>query len=448
MKPCTKHDGRSLARAIEWLVDDDMVAGLSPHGNTSWKLVPLITMALCWAWGEDEGLTERFRSGLKILTRLFPRREWGQTYQGFLKILHTWSDRLQALLVARLRQRMQQLADHGGRIHGWIIMAVDGTRVEAPRTEANLVHFERSMARRRSARRKPVSRSAKRQPPAPQVWLTVVWHVGWGLLWDWRQGPTGSSERAHLGEMIPALPAGSLVVADAGFQGYDYWKALLNQGHSFLIRVAGQVRLVEGLGWTRRRKNIVYLWPEKVRRRCEPPLVLRLLEFPDARGSLWLVTNVLDPQKLSVRAVAEIYRRRWGVEVFIRGFKQTFGRGKLRSHAPQNVELELDWSLAALWSLELLAVRELAARGLSPHHLSTAGALRAIRDTLHTAAFGGHSDLPAGLAALRHDGYCRRKKAIRIWPRKRSADIIGGPVIRFATLDELQTAQALRQHAA
>jgi len=166
------------------------------------------------------------------------------------------------------------------------------------------------------------------------------------------------------------------------------------------------------------------------------------------RGSLWLVTNVLDPQKLSVRAVAEIYRRRWGVEVFIRGFKQTFGRGKLRSHAPQNVELELDWSLAALWSLELLAVRELAARGLSPHHLSTAGALRAIRDTLHTAAFGGHSDLPAGLAALRHDGYCRRKKAIRIWPRKRSADIIGGPVIRFATLDELQTAQALRQHAA
>jgi hypothetical protein len=342
---------------------------------------------------------------------------------------------------------MQHLADHGGRLHGWIVMAVDGTRVEAPRTEANLAHFERHVARRRSARRKPVSRCANRQPPAPQVWLTVVWHVGWGLLWDWRQGPTGSSERAHLGEMIPALPAGSLVVADAGFQGYDYWKALLNQGHSFLIRVAGQVRLMEGLGWTRRQKNIVYLWPEKVRRRSEPPLVLRLWEFHDARGSLWLVTNVLDPQQLSVRAVAEIYRRRWGVEVFIRGFKQTFGRGKLRSHAPQNVELELDWSLLALWSLELLAVRELAARGLSPDHLSTARALRALRDTLRAAAFGGPIDLPVRLAALRQDGYRRQKKAIRIWPRKRSADVIGGPVIRFATLDELQTAQALRQQA-
>ena len=55
--------------------------------------------------------------------------------------------------------------------------------------------------------------------------------------------------------------------------------------------------------------------------------------------SLWLVTSVLDPQQLSVRSVEDIYRRRWGVEVFIRGLKQTFGRGKLRSHATQNVPL-------------------------------------------------------------------------------------------------------------
>lgn len=448
MKLCRKHDGSSLARAVSWLIDDEMVAGLVLHGNTSWKLVPLVTMALCWAWGEEDGLTERFRSGLSILRRLHRPGTWGETYQGFLKILRTWSARLQSLLIGRLRQRMQQLADHGGRIHGWIVMAVDGTRVEAPRTEANLAHFGRRVTRRKSSRRKTSSRRTIRQPPAPQIWLTVVWHVGWGLLWDWRQGPTGSSERAHLREMIPALPAGSLLVADAGFQGYDYWKELLDQGHSFLIRVAGQVRLIEGLGWTRRHKNIVYLWPQKARRRREPPIVLRLLEFHDARGSLWLVTNVLDPKQLSIRAVQDIYRRRWGVEVFIRGFKQTFGRGKLRSHAPHNVELELDWSLAALWSLELLAVRELVSRGLSPHELSPAGALRAMRDTLHAAALGGDLDLCSRLAASRNDGYRRRLKAIRIWPRKRSADVIGHPNIRHANPQELQAAHALQYHAA
>ena len=448
MKPQRMRDGSALARAIEWLIDDAMFASLSRHGNTKWALVPLVTMALCWAWGDEDGLQERFRSGLNILARLYRRYEWGGTYQGFLKILHVWSDRLRTLVMARLRQRMDSLIDHAGRIHGWIVMAVDGTRVEVPRTNANLSHFSRRAKRRKSSRRKSTSRRTKRLPAAPQVWLTVMWHVGLGLLWDWRQGPTGASERAHLAEMIPALPAGSLLVADAGFQGYDYWKSLLDQGHSFVIRVAGQVRLLRGLGWARRHKNIVYLWPDQKRRRGEPPLVLRLLEFHDGRRSWWLVTNVLDPQRLSARAAQDIYRRRWGVEIFIRGFKQTFGRDKLRSHAPQNVELELDWSLVALWSLELLAVRELVSRGESATQLSTAGALRALRDTLHAAALGIDLDLFSRLAAVRDDGYRRRQKAIRIWPRKKSADTIGRPIIQYATIDQIQTAQALQHHAA
>lgn len=447
MKPQRMRDGSALARAVEWLIDDAMFAKLSRHGNTKWALVPLVTMALCWAWGGEDGLQARFHSGLNILAQLYGRREWGGTYQGFLKILHVWSDSLRTLLIARLRQRMDSLADHG-RIHGWIVMAVDGTRVEVPRTDANLAHFTRRVKRRTSTRRTSTSRRKKRLPSAPQVWLTVMWHVGLGLLWDWRQGPTGASERAHLSEMIPALPAGSLVVADAGFQGYDYWRSLLNQGHSFVIRVAGQVRLLRGLGWARRHKHVVYLWPDKQRRRREPPLVLRLLEFHDGRRSLWLVTNVLDPQRLSARAAQDIYRRRWGVEVFLRGFKQTFGRDKLRSHAPRNVELELDWSLAALWSLELLAVQELVSRGENPTQLSTAGALRALRDTLHAAALGIDLDLCSRLAALRDDGYRRRQKAIRTWPRKKSADTIGGPIIQYATIDQIQAAQRLPHHAA
>jgi hypothetical protein len=446
MKPCRKHDG--LARAIDWLVDDRMFSSLERHGNTNWKFMPLITMALCWAWGSEAGLQERFCSGLNILARLFRRGEWGQTYQGFLKILRTWSDRLQTILKARLRERMQRLAEEVERIQGWTVMAVDGTRVAAPRTDANLSYFSRPVRGRQRSRRKASGRRRKPQPSAPQVWLTVIWHVGLGLLWDWRQGPTGSSERAHLQEMISELPAGSLLVADAGFQGYEYWKSLLDQGHSFVIRVAGQVRLLRGLGWARRYKNMVYLWPDRACQRREPPLALRLWEFHDSRQSWWLVTNVLETSRLPARAVQEIYRRRWGVEVFLRGFKQTFGRDQLRSHAPHNVQLELDWSLLGLWSLELLAVHELVTCGQSPYALSTAGALRAIRQTLQATALGCDLDLFSRLAALRHDGYRRRQKAIRIWPRKRGADTIKGPVIRYATFEQFQAAQELRPNVA
>jgi hypothetical protein len=245
------------------------------------------------------------------------------------------------------------------------------------------------------------------------------------------------------------LPPGSLVVADAGFSGYEYWRQLLEQGHSFVIRVGGQVRLLKGLGGrVRRSQNIVDLWPDAARRRGQPPIVLRLFEFHDRRRPAWLVTNVLDQRRLSQRMVQEIYRRRWGVEVFIRGFKQTFGRGKLRSHAPQNVELELDWSLLALWSLELLAVRELLECGRSPHDLSTAGALRAMQLTLQAAAVGADFDLCSRLPAIRDDGYRRRQKAIRVWPRKRPADVTAAPIIRLATAEEIATAHELWSQAA
>src|SRR5258706_7720208 len=81
---------------------------------------------------------------------------------------------------------------------------------------------------------------------SPQMWLTTMWHVGTGLPWDWRTGPSDSSERDHLLQMIAALPPQALVTADAGFVGYEYWKALLDSGRQLLIRVGANVRLLPG----------------------------------------------------------------------------------------------------------------------------------------------------------------------------------------------------------
>jgi len=44
-----------------------------------------------------------------------------------------------------------------------------------------------------------------------------MWHVATGLPWDWCIGPSDSSERAHLLEMLPGLPLAALMAADAGF---------------------------------------------------------------------------------------------------------------------------------------------------------------------------------------------------------------------------------------
>lgn len=51
--------------------------------------------------------------------------------------------------------------------------------------------------------------------------------------------------------MVPELPPHALLVADAGFMGYEVWQTLLAAGPHFVIRVGANVRLLRQLGWVR-----------------------------------------------------------------------------------------------------------------------------------------------------------------------------------------------------
>ena len=55
----------------------------------------------------------------------------------------------------------------------------------------------------------------ERRANVPRIWLTMMWHVGSGLPWDWRIGPSDSSKRGHFQEMLDSAPASSLLTADA-----------------------------------------------------------------------------------------------------------------------------------------------------------------------------------------------------------------------------------------
>ena len=72
-------------------------------------------------------------------------------------------------------------------------------------------------------------------------------------------GPSDSSERAHLLEMLLALPQLSLIAADAGFVGYEYLTRHSSERRSLLIRVGSNVRLLKKLGYFKESGNTVYL---------------------------------------------------------------------------------------------------------------------------------------------------------------------------------------------
>ena len=55
------------------------------------------------------------------------------------------------------------------------------------------------------------------------MWLTLMWHVGSGLPWDWLTGPSDFSERGHMQEMLSKLPENSLITADAAHIPHIAW---------------------------------------------------------------------------------------------------------------------------------------------------------------------------------------------------------------------------------
>ena len=189
------------------------------------------------------------------------------------------------------------------------------------------------------------------------------------------------------------------------------------------------------------------MWPEQAAQKCQPPLVLRLVVVHDGKQPVYLVTD-LPTSCLSDRQVATIYGARWGVEVFFRTFKQTFGCRKLRSRSAPKAQLELEWSLLGLWGVCLLGRRELSASGHDPVRLSPAAAIHAVQHTLREYRVRPETSadtLWAQLRRARLDDYQRRSsKTSRAYPRKKQRTPIGIPRITRATAPQIAQAQALQ----
>jgi hypothetical protein len=455
---------QALKQALDWLLATASLSNVAFREDCSWTPKGLIFAALLWTWSDEKSLSERFFLARKVVMAMaILAGKPAATYQAFLKMLKTWTATLTIALFAAFRQCMQTDLATRFAVCGFQVFGVDGSRLELPRTESNEERFSPAKARGRSKskpRPKPRRRARSRASQArrarekktnsPQMWLTTMFHVGTGLPWDWRIGPSDSSERDHLRQMIDALPTGALVTADAGFVGYEYWKALIESGRHLLIRVGANVRLLKNLGYVKEKNGVVYLWPDREAARNQPPLVLRLVVAQGGKHPVYLVTSVLNEATLSDKQVVEIYALRWGVELFYRHFKQTFERRKLRSHSADNAELEATWSLLGLWAMSLHAQVELAHEGVPARRISVAKVLRAYRKSLRE--YKSHPDPGESLRELVSkaviDPYKRANKSSRDYPRKKHGHAIGAPEILNATKDQINAARRIRDQPA
>jgi hypothetical protein len=398
-------------------------------GGLKWSPQRVFWTALLMVWCVEQTLEARFAATRQIVRSLFPKWSLGTTYTGWYQAQLKWLAVMRPAVTKRLQQQMQQRAGRHWQREGWCAFAVDGSRVECPRSAAN----ERAL------------KCAGKEKTGPQLFLTTLLHMGTGLPWDFRIGPGTDSERRHLEDMLGTLPRRALVVADAGFTGYELFRRLLAAEQNFLIRVGANVHLLQELGYVEYEgRDTVYLWPQE--HWHEPPGVLRLIELRRGKKKMYLVTNVRDEAALPKKAAATLYEMRWGVEVFYRSLKQTLQKRKMLSRSPEAAQCELTWTMYGMWLLGLLSVSKILARGGDPLRWSAAAARNRVRESLRSALAGRQDRaLVHDLGQAVQDDYVRRRrKKARNWPHKKKETPPGEPNIQPPNNKQRKALQRLK----
>lgn len=464
-QPETLSDKKWFQGAFEWLLKKDMFRDLKFHGNTSWSPTQLALLAVLWVWSPAKSVTGAFKEAASQSKKLIGMAALS-TFQGLANALQTWTP---SFMFELQRNLHELIAEFGGRVYRrgrWVPLATDGSRATTPRTKSNEKAFcaknygkgQTAKYRKKKTKglRRRKNKKNKPQPQAPQMWITMMWHMGVGVPWCWKLGPSDSSERQHVLDLLETahFAKNTLFVADAGFVGYDFWTAILDKGHHFLVRVGGNVRLLERLGYKIEKKDgIVYCWPVAAMKKHLPPLKLRLVKCVVGKKKMSLLTSVLDRKELTENEIAQLYKQRWGIELEFRCLKQTFERRKLRSHNSDRALVEMDWSIFGMTVLELFALREqLRQPAADPFKLSFAQSLEAIRTSLANLGQRSkdHPDIATALRGALIDGYERKaSKAARYKSTKKTKPSCGHPIVTVASPEQRKLLNVIEnQHAA
>jgi len=375
-----------------------------------WDLQPslIILMAMTWAAGDSQA--EKFQTARGFYVVSYEaRKRPGKTLQGFQKALGRVPLRQLKALSAGVRDQIRARFAEWLLIEGFEPMGCDGSRIECPRSTELEAHL----------------RPAGKENLAPTVWGTAFVHLATGLLWSWQLGPGTADERVHLRRLLASLSPAALIVADAAYMGYELAWAILQTKRSFLLRMSSKIDLytMEHATIQTWSEGPVYYWPEYVQKKGKPPILCRLIRIPaqgKAKRDVWLLTDILDPTRLSKATAAKFYRWRWRNEGVFRIYKRTINKLKLSSRTVRLVHREAEASLLALQIL--LAHADLALRPKQTAGevvISPRKVLIEIRRELNGTTNRRDGSYRKRLESCRADSRCQTSpKACREWPRR------------------------------
>jgi hypothetical protein len=407
-----------------------------------WSLHPLLFVLLSMTWCLGDSQPERFETARAFYVACHDkRRRPGKTCLGFQKALNALPVAVLRLVATLFRRRLLARLGTLLKTDGWTVFGCDGSRLRVPRVKELEDHLG-----------DPGGDSSSGQK-APQLWLTALVHLASGVPWSWRVGKGNASERAHLIDLIGTLAPGALVVCDAGYQGYPVASALASTKKAFLIRVSSQTIFytkdaalqTEEVGKRKTRQvtaaelekwidGRVYYWPQEAQQDKQKPIEVRLmcLKGKTKEKDVWLATNVLNEEKLTLPMASKFYRMRWENEGYFRTYKQTLKKVKLSGRTVRAVHRE---ALAAMLATQVLLYQGAVGAILLGKHKAASSArqlLLLVRREINAALRG-----KSRRGFLKRAGACERElrdrstnKQIRPWPARQAPKPLKPPRLR------------------
>lgn len=301
------------------------------------------------------------------------------------------------LPVAVLRRLSTDVADgcERGLPNPWLwkgrhVHLVDGTTASMPDTQDNQAAYP------------PCSAQAEGLG-FPLARLVVLLSLGTAMVKDMAMGPYAgkeTGETALLRELLGRLQRGDVLLADRFYCSYFMIALLQELGIDFVVRLHQRrdfdFRRGRRLGagdhivrWARPQRpewmdEATY---ERMPASIEVREVFVQVNQPGFRTeSLVVVTTLTDAAVYRREDIAELYHRRWLVELDIRALKVTMGMDVLRCRSAEMVRREI-WTCLLAYNLIRQAMLEAALRSQrSPRELSFTAALQKIMASWAVAA--------------------------------------------------------------
>jgi hypothetical protein len=133
------------------------------------------------------------------------------------------------------------------------------------------------------------------------------------------------NEKVAARDLLAGLARGTLVLVDLGYFSFQFFDDLTDQGLWWVSRWRAKTSYTVIQPFAQHGDifdGLVWLGAYRADRAAHP---VRLIQFPHGDTVVRYLTNVCDPQLLPLHEVAQLYARRWDIEIAFQLVKQHLG---------------------------------------------------------------------------------------------------------------------------